>query len=125
MHRYFQIARLAALKSTHRVKIGACLVQNGKPQAIGFNKVGKTCPGAKWFVHAERDCLMGLKFNPDGGIIYLYRENRLGQILNCKPCKECQDFLRKNKIKKVYFAQRQVLRYNETFNNLRFDVIKL
>jgi tRNA(Arg) A34 adenosine deaminase TadA len=103
-NRFFQIAKLAALKSEHRIKIGAVLVKNGKPVAIGFNKIGKTHPKAKWFIHAELDVLMGIAFNPENCDLYLYRINSLDMIGHCRPCIECQGQLRINGIRKAYYT---------------------
>jgi len=103
--RFFEIAKVAALKSEHRIKIGAVLIKNGKPVAIGFNKVGKTHPKAEWFIHAELDCVLETRFtNWKNTTLYVYRTNRLSQILNCKPCHNCQEVLKLFGVKKVYYT---------------------
>jgi len=103
--RFFEIAKLAAIKSEHRIKIGAVLVKNGKPVAIGFNKVGKTHPKAEWFIHAELDCVLETKHtNWKNTTLYVYRTNRLDQVLNCKPCHNCQEVLKLFGVKKVYYT---------------------
>jgi len=104
-NRFFQIAKLAALKSEHRIKIGAVLVKNGKPVAIGFNKIGKTHPKAKWFIHAELDCILETKYtNWKNTTLYVYRINRFGRLLNCKPCNNCQQVLRQFGVRKAYYT---------------------
>jgi len=106
IERFIDIALVASLKSTHRVKIGAVLLRHGKPISIGWNKVGKTHPRSKWFIHAELDCLLGLHQQVDysGTTMVIARQNRQGCVLYCQPCEQCKVTLKEYGVQKVIYT---------------------
>lgn|SRR5574343_4192 len=94
-------------KSTLDFKLGAVILdKKGRVVAWGHNKFKThTTLGSGKFkmLHAETDCLYtAKKLNIDvsGMTMLVFRRN------NCvsKPCKDCQDILRKHKIATVYYS---------------------
>lgn len=92
--KYFRLAKQIALRSDHRVKIGAVLVNKGQVLNVGHNRVGHTHPKYPWYLHAEMDVCLGIhRHDLTGATIYLFRSNRVGNVLNCRPCSTCQSLL--------------------------------
>lgn len=44
------------------------------------------------------------QLSPNEAVLYLYRENKLGELAMCRPCKECMSFIRACAIKKIYYT---------------------
>lgn len=53
-------------------------------------------------LHAEIAALLPVinKFDLSQAVIYVYRENKLGQLAICRPCKGCMSFIKACGIKK-------------------------
>ena len=103
--KFFRLAEQAAWKSDHRVKIGAVLVQKGQVLNVGHNHVGKTNPRYDWYVHAELDACLGIhRHDLTGATVYLFRLNRLGTVLNCRPCGTCQTVLKELGVRAVCYT---------------------
>lgn len=115
--RFFKEAKLASFESVHdTAHIGAVIVKNNEVINAGYNKL-KTHPKSNnpWFtIHAELDSILGLSkedlLNSD---IYIYREDRNGNLACCKPCQYCQKLIASAGIKNVYYTD------NGQFCNLR------
>jgi len=103
--KYFRLAEKMAWKSDHRIKIGSVLVSKGQVLNVGHNKVGKTHPKYKWFLHAELDCCLGIGDRDlSSATIYLFRVNSLGQVGNCNPCPTCVRVLRELGVRSVCYT---------------------
>lgn len=108
--RHFRLAKSIALRSDHRVKIGAVLVNKGQVLNVGHNRVGKTHPKYPWYLHAEMDSCLGIhRADLTGSTVYLFRANRLGTVLNCRPCGTCQTLLKELGIRAVYYTTGNVV----------------
>lgn len=121
--RYFNLARAAALCSTHKeFYIGCCIISKcgGRILAVENNKT-KSHPEQKRlnkyryrpydedknFLHAELAAI--LKVNREdlkNAIIYVYREDRNGYIANCYPCPACMAKIKEVGIKTIYYTTR-------------------
>lgn len=107
---YFNLARIESLKVDFRARIGAVLVRQSKPISIGRNKPRKTHPLVSKYnklktIHAECDCIIGLdRHLAENTTLYVYRENKSGDLANSKPCIMCQSLLRDVGVKKVYYT---------------------
>jgi deoxycytidylate deaminase len=106
--RKMQLARKVSLLSTFRVRIGAVAVKNKSIVGVGCNK-RKTHPiisvDNHRKIHAELSACIGVdRRELNGAVMYVYRENKMGEIANCKPCQYCQAILKEVGIKKVYYT---------------------
>ena len=118
--RYFEVAKAVAKTSEYpRIKIGCCIVKKNKILAVGTNMV-KSHPMQKRYnrfrsiasnclhhnIHAELDAILKVtnKESLVGASIYLYRENRFGNLRICRPCAACMELIRDRGIKHIYFT---------------------
>ena len=103
------IAVEASGKSKEKFKLGAIICdKKGRVVATGYNR-HKTHPlygsGNFKMVHAEGAALMAadrLEIDVAGMTMYIFRHR--GHL--SKPCKDCQELLKKYKIKKVFYSTR-------------------
>lgn len=88
-----------APKSTHKLYHHVVIAtRGGSIAAIGVNHNN---------THAEVACLNQIWPNKRKGLkIWSYRLRRDGQMGMAKPCTECQEYLRENGIKVVYYTNR-------------------
>jgi deoxycytidylate deaminase len=107
-NRFFQAARKASFKSTHRQhKIGCVLVYKNKIVSVGFNQL-KTHPESTHpykSIHAEFDAIY--KSNSlalSDCDLYVYREDKKGKPAIAKPCKYCDLLIKQVGIKNVYYT---------------------
>lgn len=108
--KFFRLAEKMAYKSNHRIKIGAVLVNKGQVLNVGYNKIGKTHPRYTWFLHAELDACLGIhRHDFSSATLYLFRNNRFGTVLNCRPCGTCQVILKELGIKSVCYTTGNLL----------------
>jgi deoxycytidylate deaminase len=104
--RIFRLAKNVSKFSTHRrCKLGAVIVINGTPIAVGTNK-SKTNPNAPFTgLHAEISAIRNTgKTELRGSIIFVYRETKRGIIAMAKPCADCQRKLKEFGIKRVFYT---------------------
>lgn len=108
---YFRLARNESLKALSRTRVGAVLVRGRKPISVGHNQVLKTHTEARKYskfgtIHAEMDAIFGLDRElVEGGVMYVYREDRHGKVGSSKPCERCLKFLGGYRVKKVYYIR--------------------
>lgn len=79
-----------------------------KPVSIGFN-LQKTHPRyadgkRSYSIHAEISALLKARCDVSGGTIFVYREDRNGQIRLAKPCPQCMKALIEAGIKRIYYT---------------------
>lgn len=106
--RFFDLAKKMSKKSNHpEYKIGGCIVNNSKIISLGFNKY-KTHSRSNHpykHIHCEMDCILGVDTNSlEGSTLYLYRENKQGTIASSKPCKWCNELIKKAGIKFICYT---------------------
>lgn len=106
--RFFDLAKKVSYKSTHpQHKIGGVLVKKSTILSFGFNKLKTHTKSNHLFknIHCELDCILGLKKEElFGCTLYLYRQNKSGQVALSKPCRWCQDLLKQVGIHKVCYT---------------------
>lgn len=122
--RYYDIARAVSYSSEFsRIKIGSIIVYQKDILAVSAN-LKKSHPLQKRlnllrfndryidncnnYLHAEMATI--LKTNkPDlkGSILVIYRENKHGNLANCRPCNACMAMIRQVKINKIYYTTEQ------------------
>lgn len=104
---FFRLCKKAASKSNYEThKLGAIIVKNGKPVSVGWNK--KTTHPLSTYrfqnQHAEFHAIIKSPVDVSGATIYLYREDRDGNLATSKPCSICEEFLRQKNIKRVVYT---------------------
>jgi deoxycytidylate deaminase len=104
---YFALARVASQHSTERYRVGAVIV-SPKPISIGFN-CSKSHPkfsdGIRTYsLHAEVSAILKARTDLSGGIIYVYREDRLGNVALAKPCDTCMEVILETGLKRIYYT---------------------
>lgn len=78
----------------------ATIIKRNKVLASAINKVGSRSMGAgysDWTIHAERAVVkrLGDISQLRGATLIVVRYNKKGQMLNSKPCHDCELFLEK------------------------------
>ena len=115
--RWYKQAKRESKKSTHdKAHVGAVIVIGNYVVSRGFNKT-KThprqakldreqnyhCPNAK--LHAEVSALLNSgKVDLSNAEIYVYREDKHGNIANSKPCVSCTEALRVAGVREVFYT---------------------
>lgn len=131
INKYFSLAKNASeFSDFDRVKIGSILVYKGNVLSVGWNKK-KTHPYQKIlnrqrterdenkirnFLHSEIDCLINsknLKINWNKVYIFIYREDKNGNLAMSLPCLGCQLALKERGIKKVFYTDSKGYNYIE------------
>lgn len=106
--KFFKLCKkLSACSDHHQHKLGALVCKKNRILGCGWNQL-KTDPKSNHpfkSTHAEfmaiRNC------NPDelkGATIYVYRENKQGELVNAHPCPSCYELLKLNNIKEVIYT---------------------
>ncbi len=115
-NKFFRVAREQMFLSDHEVRMGAVMVINSKVYYSSHNRRKKTnplidihYPEFVQSIHAELNAL--IKYNevrfgklPKGTSMYVYREDRAGNVKLSKPCKTCQKLMRTAGIKRVFYS---------------------
>jgi deoxycytidylate deaminase len=113
--RYFTIAKAASQCSDLRCAVGAVIISH-KPISIGFN-IQKSHPRfadgkRSYSIHAEISALLRSQCSVRGSTIYVYREDRNGDIGMAKPCPNCMKILIEAGIKRVYYTTKTAPYWN-------------
>ena len=119
--RFFQLAKRASLESNEgKYRIGCVIVKNGNPITFGWNKYNKRHTLCEKYgnqynaIHAELDAIIGTDRNTlIGSTIYVYREDRNGQLGMCRPCNMCMSVLKQYGVKKVYYTHSEGFSYEK------------
>jgi deoxycytidylate deaminase len=106
--RYFKLARSVSLHSEHKYRLGAVLVIGGAVVSVGFNKCKYNAEYSypdRNSIHAEAQCIKTSgKYDLRGSIMFIYREDKFGNVSNAHPCEYCMELLRSEGIKKIWFT---------------------
>jgi len=105
--RFFDLARKLSKHSCHhKAQLGAVIVKGSQPIGLGFNKL-KTTPKSThpWrAIHAETAAILNAKTDISGCDIYIFRENKNGEMAMSKPCTYCHLMLVEAGIRRVYYT---------------------
>lgn len=106
---FFQEAYNQALKSEMNFNHGAVLIYRGRIVGKGHNTYINSSYNEKNSIHAEISAIKnGLKKISTEELknceLVIIRVNRLGECLNSKPCHNCENFIKKFNIKKVFHS---------------------
>jgi len=112
MHNHFlNLAIKLSRKSDYYQKIGCVIVKKKKIISFGYNKPYKTHPKSTnnyHTIHAELDACLGVSHEElIGSVAYVAREHKGdGSYILAKPCYHCQELLKSQGVKKVYYTTR-------------------
>lgn len=108
-------AHLGQLSDMPVYKIGAILVHKKGIIGMGYNKK-KTHPlqrelnqyreegrRDRSYLHAEVDCLTGVRDVPNGSILFIGRLDQTGRTGMSRPCQACMHAIRSKGIKEVVY----------------------
>ena len=102
-----ELAICQARKSPMLYRHGAVLWKDGRILQTGYNfPAARPKKDVKQFsIHAERDCLKGLRSDQIYGASLLSVRITMKQenLTSSKPCKGCMALLRRKKVNKVYW----------------------
>lgn len=116
---YFKKARNISYESNFpRVHIGCVVVNKHKIISSGCNKQTKThrlqvelnkkrfSPDSVGKLHAEVCALLSVinKIDLSDATLYIYREDKRGNLALCRPCKGCMSLIKACGIKKIYYT---------------------
>ncbi len=89
-------------------KLGAVIVNKNKVVGLGCNST-KTSPRSPHkfnTLHAEVAAVLNARQNVAGYDIYVFRETKDGMPACSKPCATCENLLRSQGIKNIYYSDR-------------------
>lgn len=118
--RFFNKAKEASKKAEHyKTSIGAVLVLGNYVVCSGWNRE-KTHPvqarydqktkyhGTRSKLHAEIDALISSgRVDLTGAEIYIYREDKHGNLASSKPCSSCTKALQDAGVKHIYYTNKE------------------
>ncbi len=117
--KFFKFARDMSKQSSHpRVYIGAVVVHKNTvigggtnlhkshPMQMQYNKFNpKMKENCNHFIHAEISAIIHTGTTElDGCSIYVYREDKKGNLAMCRPCPSCMALIKVTGIKKIYYT---------------------
>ena len=117
---YFNAAKSISMLSDHRCRLGCVVVDRHRIISSGHNSKtkfhriqseidNKYFPGYenKGPVHAEVSALIPLikrRMDLSGTTLYVYRENRDGDLAMSRPCPRCLSLIKEQGIKKICYT---------------------
>lgn len=121
--RYYEKAKLTSNESNHEKPMGCVIVCGNFIVSRGFNKTKSHtiqhrndrksnyyAPNA--CMHAEVDALIKSgRFDLTGCEIFLYRQDKHGNIANSRPCISCMPALESAGIKHVFYTTKEGFAY--------------
>lgn len=128
--KFFTLAKNASTFSDfERIKIGSVLVYKNKVISVGWN-MKKSHPYQKIlnkygkynqdkihnYLHSEINCLLNIKDLNVNWIkvsIFIYREDKNGNLAMCKPCSSCIKALKEKGVKKIFYTDQNGYNYIE------------
>jgi deoxycytidylate deaminase len=109
----------AAMKSTHRVKMGAVIFKRNRIISVGYNHPLRGAKHLhpryqKWkgSIHAEVDAILKARTDLRRCNIMVVRVNRFGEMRNSKPCEQCCLYIQAVGIKKICYIFNEVFYYS-------------
>ena len=116
---FFRVAKnVSELSDFPRVKIGAVVVNKHRIISSGYNSKHKThrlqaeynkerFDGySSGMIHAEMSALLPLinRVDLSKATLYVYREQKNGELGMCRPCKACMAIIKELGIKKIHYT---------------------
>ncbi len=127
MNRWYEKAKEESGKSGYpRINIGAVIVkgnllvstgynqQKSHPKQAAFNEMYSLREDSSHYLHAEIHALIRSgREDLEGADIYVFRENRNGELANCRPCEVCRQALKAAGIDRMYYTTEEGYFYHE------------
>lgn len=120
--RYFSVARAVSKTSDYgRISIGCCIVKKRDIIAVAANlkkshplqeKLNKHYRGfeTQGCIHAELSAIIKSSVSLDGAVLYVYREDKNGNMANCRPCKACMKAIKDSGIKEINYTDKDYVK---------------
>ena len=119
-YRYFEISKaVSKLSNIKRYKIGCCIVKKKDIVASACN-IAKSSPIQKrynvyrfppnhedcchHYIHAEMYAISKCNTDLTDAKIYVYRENKNGELRMCRPCPACMEIIKERGIRDIYYT---------------------
>ena len=105
--KFFEKARKESLKSSHhKARVGSVIVRKSTEISKGYNKLKTHSRSTSPYkcLHSEMVSVISARQSLKGCTIYVYREDRNGNMAMAKPCQYCHFMLVEAGIKKVYYT---------------------
>lgn len=106
--KHFRLAKLVSKLSDYKIKVGCVIVRHGSPVVLAYNKVKYSREYSnqwKKSIHAEAYALrLAEKCDVSNGTVYVYREDKNGNIKMARPCKDCIKLLKDRNIKRMIYT---------------------
>ena len=104
----FKLARIMSRHSTApNFRLGAVIARGKKVLGTGFNDPYKTHPRSNTpyqHIHAELSAIINARCDLRGASIYIYRSGKDENPLLSKPCKNCQEMIKRMGIKWIFYS---------------------
>lgn len=107
--KYFQIAKKISILSDHpQFQLGSVIVNKNKVIGVGYNtlKTSPRSPHKYNTLHAEVMSVINSRQNVKNCDVYIYRETKDGMLACSKPCASCENLLRSQGIRNIYYSDR-------------------
>lgn len=122
--KFFRLASLASELSTYPTyHIGAAIISSRKIVSVGTNRWRTHTKQKKYTpyryldpydvdvdvsrCHAEMDAIIKAgRTDLSGASIYVYRQDKNGDLANCKPCGACMQAIKEAGIKQVFYTSK-------------------
>lgn len=117
--RFMSVAKSVSKTSNHkRIKIGAVVANRKQIISVGANEQ-KTHPLQKQYnayvpyghddslkhcKHAEISCIINAKHDLHNCTMYIYREDKNGNLSMCRPCNACYNMIRDAGITNIVYT---------------------
>ena len=99
-----RIARLAALHSVCRKRVGSAILMGDKLVSFGYNQ-NKTHPRfGTWSLHAECNAIIKAQSELYSSVIYVVRLLANDQLSMARPCPTCLNLIVDSGIRRVVFT---------------------
>lgn len=106
--KFFKLCKkLSTCSDHHQHRLGALVCSKDKILGVGFNSLRTHPKSPHFFKSCHAEFMAIISCSPEtlkGATLYVYRENRKGEVVNSKPCVSCMTLIQKVGIKKIYFT---------------------
>lgn len=106
--KFIKLAQKMSRLSTHsKARIGAVIANGSREVSRGYNSIKTHTRSNTPYedLHAEASAIVNAGFREIRGCdIYVYRENKNGEMAISKPCIYCQDLIKRSGIRRVIYT---------------------
>jgi pyrimidine deaminase RibD-like protein len=112
---FFRLAKNISKMSSHKYPMGSVIIISGHPVSVGYNQT-KGHPQTKGWqkgLHAEIHAIKCSDVKDfRGAKIFVYREDRNGNLAMARPCENCLNELKRLGFKWMYYSTKEYPYWN-------------